>query len=164
MAYRSVSRATRMLYRAFSCSFRFGWNHCAGGDYCPFPPGRDRLCCFFCPSFESCSGSHRSMPAFSGRVDRRAIRYGELLQMTAYRVDVVCIRKTPPTLHLPHMPFAGEEVIGSDFPSYSCHSENSGASYSAVVNRQVRVVVLPARSVTVTSTVCAPTGMGFSGV
>lgn len=54
MAYRPIPRATRTLYRAFSCPFRFGWNHCAGGDYCPFPSGHDRLCCFFCPSFESC--------------------------------------------------------------------------------------------------------------
>lgn len=54
MPYRSVSKITKLFYHAHSCTFiHSGW-HCAGGDYCPFPPGLDKMCCFVCPLFDKC--------------------------------------------------------------------------------------------------------------
>jgi len=43
-----------MLYRAESCPFLVAGVHCAGGDYCPFPGGRERLCCFWCGKLVNC--------------------------------------------------------------------------------------------------------------
>jgi hypothetical protein len=43
-----------MLSRAHSCPFLVGGLHCAGGDYCPFPEGEERLCCFFCGRLLDC--------------------------------------------------------------------------------------------------------------
>ncbi|MCE5249857.1 hypothetical protein LLG96_06515 [bacterium] len=55
MAYDSVhKRLTKVLYKASSCPFLFAEVHCAGGDYCPFPEGKDKLCCFFCARFDIC--------------------------------------------------------------------------------------------------------------
>ena len=55
MPYESAHyRFTRALYRAHSCPWLFQDSRCGGGDYCPFPPGESRTCCFFCPFFDSC--------------------------------------------------------------------------------------------------------------
>ena len=54
MSYESALPIIKMFYLAHSCPYLFFENRCAGGDYCPFPPGKDKLCCFFCPWFDSC--------------------------------------------------------------------------------------------------------------
>lgn len=54
MPYSPKLPNSRLVHLAFSCPFRFSVTHCGGGDYCDFPEGRDRLCCFYCPRFESC--------------------------------------------------------------------------------------------------------------
>ena len=66
MPYNSVSPATRMLYLAYACPYRFAEGHCAGGDYCSFPAGLERRCCFYCPEFESCPDSAGICQRFTG--------------------------------------------------------------------------------------------------
>lgn len=44
----------KALYTAHSCPFLIQGTLCAGGDYCPFPPGDDHACCFFCERFTDC--------------------------------------------------------------------------------------------------------------
>jgi hypothetical protein len=58
MSYSSHNPSlTRALYRAHSCPFLVPDGRCAGGDYCDFPPGHDRLCCIRCPRVDSCPDS-----------------------------------------------------------------------------------------------------------
>jgi hypothetical protein len=52
--FSAYPRLTGLLLRAHSCPFLFPVERCAGGDYCPFPPGRDRICCFFCQRLDDC--------------------------------------------------------------------------------------------------------------
>ena len=54
MSYKPVSQTTKKFYLAHSCPYLFQDRHCAGGDYCPYPPGKEKLCCFFCPRFDTC--------------------------------------------------------------------------------------------------------------
>jgi hypothetical protein len=55
MPYHSKNpRLMRLFLRAHSCPWLILGEHCAGGDYCPFPPGSERLCCFFCPRLDGC--------------------------------------------------------------------------------------------------------------
>jgi len=55
MSYETVhTEHVRTFLLAWSCPFMFDGRRCAGGDYCAFPPGEARLCCAFCPLFESC--------------------------------------------------------------------------------------------------------------
>lgn len=50
----SSPRVNSMLLRAHACPYLVSGTRCAGGDYCPFPPGEDHLCCFFCPYLDDC--------------------------------------------------------------------------------------------------------------
>ena len=54
MPYSPKLPNSRILYLAYSCPHRFFATHCSGGDYCDFAPGREKICCFYCPIFESC--------------------------------------------------------------------------------------------------------------
>lgn len=54
MSYKPGSQTIKILYLAHSCPYLFHNKYCAGGDYCPFPPGKEKLCCFFCPMFATC--------------------------------------------------------------------------------------------------------------
>jgi len=55
MGYKSLEpKLTRAIFDTFSCPFLVMEQRCAGGDYCPYQPGRDKLCCFFCPRFDDC--------------------------------------------------------------------------------------------------------------
>ncbi len=42
------------LSRTLTCPYLIFETHCAGGDYCPFQPGKNHLCCFFCQHFDDC--------------------------------------------------------------------------------------------------------------
>lgn len=48
------SKFTRALFVAKTCPYLVFEVHCAGGDYCRFPSGRKKHCCFFCNHFYSC--------------------------------------------------------------------------------------------------------------
>ena len=50
--YKSLS--TKELSNAFGCEFLVNVFHCAGGNYCPFPPGKMRLCCAYCHMINDC--------------------------------------------------------------------------------------------------------------
>ena len=47
-------KTVELIYRANSCPYLFHGDRCAGGNYCHFPEGDNRLCCFFCGRFGSC--------------------------------------------------------------------------------------------------------------
>lgn len=47
-------RISAMLFRSHSCPFLIAGVHCAGGDYCPYPEGEERLCCFYCGKLDNC--------------------------------------------------------------------------------------------------------------
>ena len=44
----------KVVTRSFRCEFLVDLFHCAGGNYCHFPPGQMRLCCSFCPRVSDC--------------------------------------------------------------------------------------------------------------
>lgn len=54
MPYKSASPITKKMFLAHSCPYLKNDYLCAGGDYCPFPPGKAKLCCFYCPLFDKC--------------------------------------------------------------------------------------------------------------
>ena len=55
MGYGSAQELlTGVLLKAKSCPFLAANIHCAGGDYCPFPEGQDKICCFFCSKLAAC--------------------------------------------------------------------------------------------------------------
>ena len=55
MGYKSThNNLTAVLFKAQSCPYLVAKIHCAGGDYCPFPEGGERLCCFYCGKLDSC--------------------------------------------------------------------------------------------------------------
>jgi len=50
-------RMIRQFRLAMTCPHLAHKRHCSGGDYCPFPPGDEMLCCVFCPRFTDCPDS-----------------------------------------------------------------------------------------------------------